>query len=84
MGSGNVERSLVAVGQRSLDIDGLQVLVDDVEGHTGLHALHQMATLRIERHLQVVLLWLLQTGLRTLVHAAGIIVAGFLGLTINR
>ena len=62
---------------------GLSVLVLRLEGHAVFHALQQVAALGIERHLQVVFLHTRQPRLRPLVHAAGIVVAGRLGLTVD-
>ena len=75
---------LAALTQAAFQVDGLAQLVLQFEGHAALQSFHQMATLGIERCEEFLLQRLLQAGLRTLVHTAGIVVASLFRFTINR
>ena len=59
------------------------MLVADVEGHTVLHAVNEVSAFGVERHHEVVLLLAGQACLRALIHAAGVVVASFVGLTVD-
>ena len=83
---GGLDRThlLTALTQTAFQVDGLPQLVFQFESHAALQSFHQMATLGIERCEEFLLQRLLQAGLRTLVHSAGIVVASLFRFTINR
>ena len=75
---------LVASPNRALDVNNLTVLVDSLKSHTAWQTLDKCTALRIELHDQFILLRLWQTGLRSLVDTAQVVVASLLGLAIYR
>ena len=67
----------------ALDVDGLAVLVVDLEGHAVFDTVDEVSAFRVEFHHQIVFLLAGKACLWSLVHVAGIVVAGFFGLAVD-
>ena len=72
------------VAQHSAHVYCLTILIDSTKRNIIGHSGYEMSAFGVEVYYEIVFLWRRDTCFRTLVHASDVVVARFLGLTINR